>query len=198
MVTHPYLDRAYAACGDGSVVVLDTTTFDTVQRIAVGGDPWDVVLSADAQWLFASDRQSAGLTVIDAQSNTVHTRVTGLGNLGGLEVASDGSTLYASGLSGGVHVLDGLTFERLTTIAGVGDASELAVTCDGRDLYVGNGGDEVPVIDTETRAVADRIGMPGSGAQGIAICPPRVAQGVLLAPGAQARSARRSCPRSRG
>jgi YVTN family beta-propeller protein len=185
VVAHPYLDRAYATCADGTILVIDTTTFSIIATIPVGDEPWDVAISQDGQWVFASDRLGGGLAVIDTDTDTVFTTVTGLGNLTGLDVAPDGSEVYACGLGSGVHIIDGTTFVHITTIPGLGKAWEAAVTCDGSELYVGSTGDQVPVIDTGTDSVTDQIAMPGSGARGIAICPQHVATGVILSPPAQ-------------
>jgi YVTN family beta-propeller protein len=191
LVTHPYLDRAYATCSDGTVLVVDTTGYGIIATIPVGDEPWDVAISADGQRVFAGDRWGEGLAVVDTTSNTVRTTVTGLGELTGLEVAPDGSAIYACGLGNGVHVIDGATFDYITTVSAVGTAWEAAATCDGVELYVGNVSSEIPVIDTTTYSVTDQIALPGYPARGIAICPQRVATGVLLSPLAQTNSGAR-------
>jgi YVTN family beta-propeller protein len=46
----------YVACnGDNSLAVIDTTTFAVVKQVAVGYFPYDVVVSADGQWVFVSN-----------------------------------------------------------------------------------------------------------------------------------------------
>jgi YVTN family beta-propeller protein len=182
VVAHPYLDKAYASCTDGTVLVIDTATFSIITAIPVGSDPWDVAISPDGGWVLASDRSGDGLAVIDTDSNSLHSTVTGLGDLAGLEVAPDGSEIYACGLDSGVHVIDGQTFAPLATISGVGTAWEVAITCDGSELYVGNSGGQVPVVDVESRTVADQITMTGIGAQGIAIRPQYVPSSIILSP----------------
>jgi YVTN family beta-propeller protein len=185
VAAHPYLDVAYATSGDGTIQVIDTTSFNIITAIPVGNDPYDVVVSPDGGWIFAGSRQGDGLAVIDADSNTLYTTVTGLGDLTGLEVAPDGSVIYASGLSNGVHVIDGATFSHVTTIGSVGSVRQVAVTCDGGELYVGNKGNQAPIVDTGTFSVVDQITLPGSGAQGSAICPQHIATGVFLSPPGQ-------------
>jgi YVTN family beta-propeller protein len=191
IIAHPYLDRAYATCADGTTLVIDTTAFSILTAIPVGSEPWDVAISPSGQWVFASDRQGGGLAIIDTTSDTLYTTVTGLGDLTGLEVAPDGSEVYACGLWNGVHVVDGLTFDHITTISGVGNAWEAAITCDGSELYVGDVSEQIPVIDTATYSVADQITMPGYTARGITICPQHVASGVFLSPPAQTDSGAR-------
>jgi YVTN family beta-propeller protein len=118
VAAHPYLDLAYATCGNGTIQVIDTTSFITVTSIAVGSDPHDVAVSPDGRRVFAGSRWGDGLAVIDADSNTLHTTVTGLGDLTGLEVAPDGSEVYACGKGNGVHVIDGTTFDHRGSVGG--------------------------------------------------------------------------------
>ena len=185
VAAHPYLDTAYATCANGTIQVIDTTDFSIVKAIPVGGEPWDVAVSPDGRWVFTGDRWGGGLAVIAAGSNTVHTTITGLGDLTGLEVAPDGSKVYASSLWNGVCVVDGVTFNLITTIPGIGSTWEAAVTCDGSELYVGNTENQVPVIDTAAAVLTDTIDMPGSGSRGIAICPQFRLPGLYLYPTAQ-------------
>jgi YVTN family beta-propeller protein len=184
VAAHPYLDVVYATSADGTIQVIDTTTFSITASIPVGEDPHDVAVSPDGRWVFAGSRRGDGLAVIDAYSNLLHTTVTGPGTLSlmtsltGLEVAPDGSTVYACGQWSGVHVIEGTTLGYITTVAGVGDTWEAAVTCDGSELYVGSKGDQIPVINTATFSVTEQTPLSNSGAHGIAICPQHVARGA--------------------
>jgi uncharacterized repeat protein (TIGR01451 family) len=171
VAAHPYLDVAYATCGNHTILVVDTTAFSIATAIPTSGEPWDVAVSPDGRWVFTGDVQDSGLDVIVAVSNTIYTTVTGLGGLTGLEVAPDGSKVYASNQWDGIHVIDGTTFSHTTTVGSLRDAWEIATTCDGGELYVGNRDSRIPVIDTKTFSVTDRILMPSDQAQGIAICP---------------------------
>lgn len=189
LAAHPALDRAYATCANGTILVIDTTSLDIIASISVGSEPWDVVVSPDGQWVFASDRWGAGLAVIDASTDTLHTTVTDLGELTGLEVAPDGSEVYACGLWNGVHVIDISTFSHVTTVPDVGKTWDAAITCDGRELYVGDTSSDIPIIDTETHTVIGLVPLTSSGARGIAICPQTVGAGVFLNPPAQTNSA---------
>ena len=187
IAAHPYLDRAYATCKNGTILVIDTASFSIVKAIPVSGEPWDVAVSPDGRWVFTGNRWGAGLDVIAIGSSAVYTTVTGLGGLAGLEVAPDGSKVYASGLWGGVHVIDGVTFNPIATVSTSGTAWEAAVTCDGSELYVGNTQNQVPIIDTATSTVVEQVSLGGSGARGIAICPQARLPGLHLYPAAQSR-----------
>ena len=185
LAAHPYLPIIYATCANGSLQVIDTDTFSISSSVDIGGEPWDVAVSPNGSWIFAGDRQGAGLSVIDANSLTLHTTVGGLGALTGLEVAPDGAQIYALGLSNGVHVIDGASFNLITTINGLGNAWEAGLTCDGGYLLVGNTTNYVPVVDTATYSVTQNIPMSGWGARGIAACPQRKTSEVFLSPSAQ-------------
>ena len=154
--------------------------------IPVQGVPWDVAVSPDGRWVFTGDRWGAGLDVIPVGANRVYTTVTGLGRVTGLEVAPDGSRIYASALSDGVHVIHGGTFEHLATVDTPGNAFEAALSCDGSELFVGDTGNTVPVIDAATAAITTQIAMPGYGVRGIAICPQSRLPGLHLYPAADA------------
>jgi YVTN family beta-propeller protein len=184
VAAHPFLEVAYVTSGDGTIQVMDTTTFGIVDSISVGGEPWDVAVSPDGHWVFASDRWGAGLHVIDTTSNSVFTTVTGLSDLHGLEVAPDSSKIYV-GSSSGIHIIDGSTFTPITTVSGIGLVWEIAGTCDGSELFAGNVSSHVPVIDTDTYSVTTQIPVSGDGTRGTAICPQYVANGVFLNPSSQ-------------
>ena len=52
-------------------LVLDTQTFSIVDTIPVTGEPWDVAVSPDGQWVYTGDRQSGVISVIDVQTHAV-------------------------------------------------------------------------------------------------------------------------------
>ena len=182
IATHPYRNLAYVTCGDGTILVVDTTSFVVIATISAVSDPWDVAVSPDGLWVFAGSRQGAGLAVIDTLDNSLHTVIGGLGSLTGVEVAPDGSVVYAAALGAGVHVIDIASFQLVDTVNNLGNAWELATTCQGSELWVGNSSGSIPVINTSSLTVTDNMAMPGNGVKGIAICPQRVMQDVLLVP----------------
>jgi DNA-binding beta-propeller fold protein YncE len=61
--------------------VIDTINFTVLTSIDIPGYALDVAVSPDGRWVFAGDQYGAGLAVIDASTNTVHTVLTGLGQL---------------------------------------------------------------------------------------------------------------------
>jgi YVTN family beta-propeller protein len=185
IAVHPYLNRAYVTVANGTILVIDTATMSTVTSIPVFSNPWDVAVSIDGRWVYTSDRNGSGLAVIDAFSNTLHTTLTSLGTLTGLDVSPDGATIYAAALGNGVKVIDSATLQVITTIYTAGTAWELAATCDGSEVWLGNSSNTVLVIDAATNQQTLSIDMPGSQTKEIAICPQHAVQGVFLAPPSQ-------------
>ncbi|MBN1660144.1 MAG: carboxypeptidase regulatory-like domain-containing protein [Anaerolineae bacterium] len=185
VATHPYFDLAYATCNNGTLLVIDTSTFTIDTSIPVVTSPWDVAVSTDGRWVFTGDYSGGGLAVVDAQTNMLHTTVTGLGNLTGLEVAPDGLQIYACARWEGVHILDGKSFQLLNTVDTSGESSEAGVTCDGSRLFVADLNDRVPAINTTTQSLIGEIVVPGYSTRGVAACPQQVAEGVHLSPPAQ-------------
>lgn len=183
LASHPFLNLVYVTSSPGEILILDASTFNVIGSIAVVGEPWDVVVSPDGQWLYTGDYWGQGLSVVDLGTNSLYTTVTGLGNLTGLDLSPDGSTLYAGVYSYSVLVIDTATFNS-TTVFVEGNTWETAVTCDGSRLYVGNMQDFVPIVDTTTYSV-NNLPMPGFGAQSIAICPQVVRSGAILSPATQ-------------
>lgn len=182
IAAHPYLDVAYVTSSDGTILVIDTINFTVLTSIDIPGYALDVAVSPDGRWVFAGDQYGAGLAVIDASTNAVHTVLTGLGSLASIEVAPDGSRVYVGTISNSMHVIDGVTFQVLATVTGINQVWELEATCDGTEVWVGNYSNRVPVIDAASNVVAQSIDMPGRQAVDVAICPQFRAEGVFLIP----------------
>jgi DNA-binding beta-propeller fold protein YncE len=192
IAVHPYLNRAYVTgSGSSTLLVINTTTLNLAPPINLSDQLEDVVASADGRYLFVSHRYGNKMTVIDALSQSVHTVVSGLDPMRGLEVAPNGTAVYGATYYNGVHVIDGVTFEHITTVSTGYGLWSLATTCDGRDLYVGGVSLTVPVIDTSLNQVLRNITMPGYNTAGVAVCPQRVVQDLLLLPAAQVNAGAR-------
>jgi YVTN family beta-propeller protein len=183
LAAHSFLDLIYVTSGAGEILILDSVTNTITGSIDVVNEPWDVVVSPDGQWLYTGDRWGQGLSVVDLNSNSVITTLNLLGALTGLDIAPDGSKLYAARLYDGVYIIDTATWQAVS-VGVSGQAWETAVTCDGSKLYVGSTQGFVPIIDTTTQVVVN-LPMPGYGARGIAICPQYVADGLILFPQTQ-------------
>lgn len=186
IAVHPYLERAYAAMYSGEILVIDTSTFTVTGSIDTDANLWDVAVSPDGKWVFADDLDAGSFWVIDAATNSIHTFITGLGQLTGIEVSSDGAYIYVGGVDC-VWVIDGHTFELITDIPLNNGAFELSLTSDDAQLYAVMLGPDVAVIDTAAFTVSNYIPMEGEYSFGIAIHPEYIGKNVLLEPGEQTR-----------
>jgi len=200
VAAHPYLDLAYAASAGGDLLVVDTRRLTVAAAIPLASDPWDVAISPDGAgtgptWVYVGNRWGAGLAVIDADAQRVHTTTTGLDFLTGLAVAPDSAgagptRVYAAAQWRGLHVLDfdKGTASYSTTVAGLGRVSDVALTCEGASparLYVGNAAGRLSILDPATLTVTGQITLPGAGPLDLALCPPFRSGGLALAPAAQ-------------
>lgn len=192
IAVHPYLNRAYVTgSNSATLLVIDTTTLSLAPPINLSGELEDVAVSADGRYLFVSHRYNTRMTVIDALDQSVYAVASGPEQLRGLEVAPNGTAVYGATYYNGVYVIDGVTFEHITTVSTNYGSQSLATTCDGRDLYVGGVSLTVPVIDTSLNQVLRSIDMPSYQTAGVAVCPQRVLQDVLLLPLAQVNAGAR-------
>ena len=185
IAVHPYLPRAYVTgYSSNTLLVVNTASLALLQPIQLSRNIDDVGVSADGRYIFAAHYD--GMTVIDAFDQSVVTVVDGLDGLVGLEVAPDGSAVYGAA-SSRVYVIDGRTFERTATITN--EAYYLAVTCGGEDLWTSDSYNGLSVIDTATNQVIQQIDMSNYyGSKGLAICPQRVVEDLLLLPSEQNNS----------
>lgn len=183
IAVHPYLKRAYATgYNSNELLVIDTATLNLAPPVNLSGQLEDVAVSADGRYVFVSHYYSNKMTVIDALSQSVLTVVNVPNSIRGLEVAPNGAAVYGATNSNGVHVFDGVTFEHIATVSAGYDSSNLAATCDGHDLYVSGVSQIVPVIDTSLNQVLRNIDVPDNDPAGVAVCPQRVVQDLLLLP----------------
>jgi YVTN family beta-propeller protein len=68
--------RAYSADYDGqTVTVIDTATYEVLERIAVPENPHGIVVSPDGQEIWVSNRKSSDVAIIDAATNKIIERI---------------------------------------------------------------------------------------------------------------------------
>jgi hypothetical protein len=188
IAVHPYLPRAYVTGDSSTLLVVDTASLILAQPIHLGFLIDDVAVSADGRYLFASHAQSDRMTVIDALDHSVVAVVHGVSDLGRLEVVLDGSAIYGAAQWNGVYVIDGYTFERIAAITIQDRATYLAIACSGGNLWVSGSYNTVSVIDTEYNQVLQALTLSGYSAAGMAICPQRVVEDLLLLPPDQSKA----------
>lgn len=122
-----------------------------------------LAFSMDGTRLFAANRYSGLLFVVDARKATVAKKISLRHGkdfrLEGAVLSPDGAFLYLPNSVGKeILVVDALKDKALEPIALDGDASALAVSPDGGRLYVANGlGPALDVIDMKTKTVIKRI-----------------------------------------
>jgi WD40 repeat protein len=192
IAVHPYLDVAYIASWDSSLLVFDTSTFTFSSAIPIGNSTTGVAIPPTGQWIFAAGGCTNNLFVIDATTGTIHTTVPIPGAcMTTVTTSPDGAKVYVGDEYNAVHVVDGMTFQPITDVGGVGSGYGLATTCDGYELYVANSSGTLPIVDTTTYAIAHQLAMPGYGIYGLALCPQVVARGVLLVPPTQSHAGAR-------
>jgi YVTN family beta-propeller protein len=135
-------------CTPGFVNLFDTATRRFGDEIAVGGNPFRIVLSPDGSRAYVANLTGPSISVVDLAGR----RVTGTFPVPtqptGLAVAPDGGTLYvASQTEGRLTALDaasGATRGQLTAP----QARDVTVSPDGRSVYVSTA-NAVLVVDAQ-------------------------------------------------
>lgn len=165
----------YVVCeDDDSLLAVDVSGQRVLRRVRVGHKPKDVAISPDGRTLYVSNEWSDSVSEIDVDSfSNRRTFKTGWGPIG-LTTDRSGKVLYvANSISNDVSLLDlsrGVEIKRLS--AGR-SPHKVALSRDGGHVYVSNLlprmglPDEAPVseltaIDTQSRAVSERILIPGA------------------------------------
>lgn len=139
-----------------------------------GASCFFLAFSMDSKKLYAANRYSGLLFVVDVQKARVAKKISlSHGNnfrLEGAVLSPDGALLYLpNGVGKGILVVDALKDKVLQPIALDGDASALALSPDNERLYVVNGnGPSLDVISVKTKAVLKRIPI-GNQPAGIAV-----------------------------
>jgi hyaluronoglucosaminidase len=108
-------------------------------EIKVGGNPGEVVVSADGRTAYAANQGSDSVSVIDVARGAVTATVT-VGRVpAGLALTPDGGTLWVANYSDGtVQPVDTGTLTAGTPVPVGSGPENMAVTPDGRTLYVAN------------------------------------------------------------
>jgi YVTN family beta-propeller protein len=83
--------KLYASTGrGGTVVALDTKSYELLNTITVGQRPWGIVLSPDGKYLFAANGPSNDVSVVDLTANKEIARVKAGSSPWGLAVVPTG------------------------------------------------------------------------------------------------------------
>lgn len=133
-----------------------------------------LAFSMDSKKLYATNRYSGLLFVVDVQKATVAKKISlsrGADfRLEGAVLSPDGALLYLpNGVGKEILVVDVLKDKALEPIKLDGDASALALSPDNARLYVANGlGPSLDVLSVKTKAVLKRIPI-GNQPAGVAV-----------------------------
>ncbi len=150
------LCTASRGADDNSVSVVDLGSMQVKTTIPVGVNPIAIALNPAGTRAYVHNAQSATLSVIDTNNNTVIATVPSCGR--GLVIHPTLPRLY---LSCG-RVIDTTTNTEITTIAGVA-GPDIAIHPNGSFVYIATDGatentpGRVSVISTDTNAVATTI-----------------------------------------
>lgn len=149
--------------GDDTVSVLNADTLAVEDIIAVGGEPFAVVVSDDRAYISTSSVSFDAVSVIDTNTGAVIANYPLAFGVTALAISPDGKRVYA-GRTGSDHVdvaVIDTTAERIGTIdiaagaAGIG-IDALRVDPSGKRLYVAttdDRGSRLVLVDTETARV---------------------------------------------
>ncbi len=129
-----------------------------VAAIKVGGVPNGVAVTPDGRRLYATDRRSSRVSVIDTATNAVIATI-GLAGPEGVVISPDGARAYVTTPgSNAVSVLDTAT-NSLTNVIRVGRGPDrIALNSAGTRAYVtNNGAGSLSVVDTTTGVVVETV-----------------------------------------
>ena len=163
--------RAFVACGDGYMAVIDTTTLTVLKTEAIGFAPHEIIAGPGGR-LWAVNRGSNDLSEIDPVKGTLVSRHPAGPFAYDAVFSPDGKYVFVTSKTwSAVSVLSTDDFQILGSIKVGKDPSLLAMAPDGKRLYVTNKNDgTVSVINALTFQVVASIRVqqePG----GIAVSP---------------------------
>jgi len=146
----------------GTLNVYDAQANFKRRSVAIGANPFGLVISADGQRAYTLSSASGRITVVDiARASVVRTLNIAPGHLF-LAVSADERTAYSSNRSG-VSVIDLQTAQVRTTILTGSTPHRLALSPDGRFVAVANAGsDSVSLLDTATSALVATLSVGDS------------------------------------
>jgi YVTN family beta-propeller protein len=79
-------------------------------NIPIGGSPTGIAVNSDTNTIYVTDRESASISVIDAETNNIVKEIPIGGSPTGIAVNSDTNTIYViNGDSSSISVIDGST-----------------------------------------------------------------------------------------
>jgi len=163
--------RAFAACGDGYMAVIDTATLAVLKTEAIGFGPHQII-AGPKDHIWAVNRGSNDLSEIDPAKGTLITRHPAGPFAYDAAFTPSGKYVFVTSKTwGAVSVLKTDDWQILGSIKVGGDPSSIAMSRDGKRAYVTNKKDgTVSVINALTFQVVRTITVQ-SEPGGIALSP---------------------------
>jgi len=163
---------------DDFLYSIDPVTL-AVASADIGSSLWDLAIHPSGSPLYAIDRGSDQMHVVDPDTLIVTTSVPVGDDPWGIDITPDGTTIFvANEDSSNITVIDTATNAVITTIVLAADADprDVDISLDGALAYVPTGSisgdDGVYVIDTATLTVVDLITISGdSNSNALAVAP---------------------------
>lgn len=167
--------RAVVA-GSSKATVIDTSTNQVINRITVGSTPLGVVFHPTQQIVYVASYDANAVYVVNLQTNTVTTTITGISGAYGVAISPDGSKLYATATNGfsgagSVKIIDTSTNTIVGSVTVGTGPVDIALNAAGSLAYVvNNSSASVTKIDLTTNtSVATWSLTSGSSPRGIAL-----------------------------
>ena len=146
-----------------TVVVIDTSTHEIVNRIPVGRSPSEVKLSKDGKRVYVLQMFGSPMTIIDANTyrvmktidfSFVHAQMD-------FEFSPDERYFYAAEFDSNFVLVYDIQENKVVKVIDTGlDPLDMAITPDGRYIYVSEvTGDKISVVDTRTNTLIKSIGL---------------------------------------
>jgi YVTN family beta-propeller protein len=158
-----------------ALLVFDTATGRVEKSIPVGGNPHEVIATADGRLAFTGNARSNTVSVVDLHAGKEIKRLASplFQYPHGLALHPDGKTLYVTSEQNRLLLLiDVATLEIKGQVPTGKDGSHMVVLSPGGEwAYIADRGSAaVTVVDTKKSAVAAHIAA-GDGVEGIALSP---------------------------
>ena len=158
--------------GSSEVLVIESTTFQVVDRIELADEPLDMTLSPDGSTVYVTNSGAGLVTAIDVDTRATWTIPVSATADGPYGVAATDAHLAVTDLRNDLVLIvdsDGAVIQSLPVS---GQPRSLARSADGSKLYVtGFRSDVLTVIDTGSWSISNEIRIPVAGGFAVAASP---------------------------
>jgi YVTN family beta-propeller protein len=175
LAMHPHRPELYVTCEAGhTVIVMDTTRWEKVAEIAVGGHPTGVTFHPSGQRAYVTNRLDDTVSVIDTGQRKVLSTVPVGDEPHGIRTDAAGKRLFVVNTStDDISVLDAESFQEIKRLEASRGPWSLALSPDGKRFLVTNTLPrfvpfrtppmaELTMIDAESAVVEQRLVVPGA------------------------------------